>query len=364
MNVTDQPEQLAVSPAPVAPAAAGELPFISVVLVVRNEARFISRSMQQVFAQDYPRERMEVIVADGMSDDGTREILADLQAQHPQLTVVDNPKHIVASGLNIAIARARGELIVRIDGHCEVATDFVSQAVRLMAEHPEAWCTGGPIVHAGTNRFGEAVAVAMSHPLGVGLATHRFPNYEGYAEGAQFPTFRRWIFDRIGYFDEDLVRTEDDEFNYRIAQAGGKVFVSPRVRYVYFVRETWSKLFRQYIQYSFWRIPVVRKHKKPTTLRQVVPPLFFLTMFALLIAGIWLRQPWIALALPAVYAAALVCVGLSVIPRKGLAVGCLVPVALATIHFAYALGIAYGMFALLFHPHAWDLSGRMSALNR
>ena len=217
--------------------------------------------------------------------------------------MVDNPKRIVASGLNVAIERAQGELIMRIDGHGEVATDFVSQVVRLMDEHPEAWSGGGPIVHAGTNRFGEAVAVAMSHPLGVGLATHRFPNYEGYVEGAHFPTFRKWIFDRIGKFDEQLVRTEDDEFNYRIAQAGGKIYVSPRVRYVYYVRDALGKLFRQYFQYSFWRIPVVRKHKKPTTLRQIVPPLFFLAMFVLAVVGAWLRQPLVALALPAIYLA-------------------------------------------------------------
>jgi glycosyltransferase involved in cell wall biosynthesis len=345
-------------------AIATGLPFVTVVMVVRNEAPFMARALELVLAQDYPRDRMEIIVADGLSDDGTRDVLAGYQAKHPFIQVVDNPGRIVASGLNVAIDRAQGELIVRIDGHGQVATDFVSQVVKLMDEHPEAWCAGGPIVHAGTNLFGEAVAVAMSHPLGVGLATHRFEDYEGYVEGAHFPTFRKWIFDRIGKFDEGLVRTEDDEFNYRIAQAGGKVYVSPRVRYVYYVRDRLGKLFRQYFQYSFWRIPVIKKHKKPTTLRQVVPPLFFLAMFVLLGVGIWLRQPWIALALPAIYLIALVAVAISVIPRKGVAVASLVPLAVATMHFAYALGIAYGAFAALFYPKAWDQTGSMSKLNR
>jgi len=345
-------------------AIATSVPFVTVVMVVRNEAPFMARALELVLAQDYPRDRMEIIVADGLSDDGTRDVLAEYQAKYPFIQVVDNPGRIVASGLNVAIDRSQGELIVRIDGHGQVATDFVSQVVKLMDEHPEAWCAGGPIVHAGTNRFGEAVAVAMSHPLGVGLATHRFEDYEGYVEGAHFPTFRKWIFDRIGKFDEGLVRTEDDEFNYRIAQAGGKVYVSPRVRYVYYVRDRLGKLFRQYFQYSFWRIPVIKKHKKPTTLRQVVPPLFFLAMFVLLVVGIWLRQPWIALALPAIYLAALIAVAISVIPRKGLAVAALVPLAVATMHFAYALGIAYGAFAAMFYPKAWDQTGSMSKLNR
>lgn len=345
-------------------AIATSLPFVTVVMVVRNEAPFMARALELVLAQDYPRDRMEIIVADGLSDDGTRDVLAEYQAKYPFIQVVNNPGRIVASGLNVAIDRSQGELIVRIDGHGQVATDFVSQVVQLMDEHPEAWCAGGPIVHAGTNLFGEAVAVAMSHPLGVGLATHRFEDYEGYVEGAHFPTFRKWIFDRIGKFDEGLVRTEDDEFNYRIAQAGGKVYVSPRVRYVYYVRDRLGKLFRQYFQYSFWRIPVIKKHKKPTTLRQVVPPLFFLAVFVLLGVGIWLRQPWIALALPAIYLVALIAVAISVIPRKGLAVAALVPLAVATMHFAYALGIAYGGFAAMFYPKAWDQTGRMSELNR
>lgn len=340
------------------------LPFVSIILPVRNEGPFIAQTIDRLLCQDYPLDRMEIVVADGMSDDTTREVLAGYQARYPFIHVVDNPTRIAASGLNVAIDNSQGELILRVDGHSEVAPDFVSQSVRLLEEHPEVWSAGGPIVHAGTNRVGEAIAIVMSHPLGVGLATHRFPNYEGYVEGAQFPIYRRWIFDRVGKFDENLVRTEDDEHNYRITQAGGKIYVSPRVRYVYYVRDRLGNLFRQYFQYSFWRIPVIRKHKKPTTVRQVVPPLFFLTMIVLALVGIWLRQPLVALALPAIYVTALVLVGISVIPRKGLAVACVVPVALATIHIAYALGIAYGLWATLFHKRAWDHGGSMTTLSR
>jgi GT2 family glycosyltransferase len=333
-------------------------------MVVRNEGPFIARCLDRLLGQDYPHDRMEIVIADGGSDDNTREVLAEYQQKHPMIRVYDNPNRIAASGLNVTIDHATGELLVRVDGHAEVADDFVSQAVRLMQEHPEAWSGGGPIVHAGTNRFGEAVAIAMSHPCGVGLATHRFPNYEGYVESAQFPTFRRWIFDRIGKFDESLVRTEDDELAYRITQAGGKIYVSPRIRYVYYVRDRIDRLFRQYFQYSFWRIPVIRKHKRPTTLRQVVPPLFFLTMIVLAIVGAVLRQPIVALALPAIYVTTLLAIAVTVIPRKGFAVASLVPFALATMHVAYALGISYGVWAMLFRKGAWDPAGSMSALSR
>src|SRR5262249_39058167 len=149
----------------------------------------------------------------------------------------------------------------------------------------------------------------------------------------------------VGNFDEHLVRNQDDELNYRMTQAGAKIYVSPRVRYVYYVRGKLKQLFRQYFQYSFWRIPVIRKHRRPTTPRQVVPPLFFLTMFILLIVGLVLRNPLVALALPAVYVGALALVGISLIPKVGFRTACLVPVAIATMHFAYALGIGYGLVA-------------------
>jgi succinoglycan biosynthesis protein ExoA len=348
------------------PEAAGETawPLVSVVMPVRNEAGFMTLLLQQVLAQDYPTDRLEIIVADGMSDDGTRQILADFAARHPQVQVIDNPGRIVSTGLNAAVARSRGEIVVRIDGHAEVPDDFIRQGVKLLQEHPEAWSAGGPIVHAGTNRFSYAVAAAMSHRCGVGNATHRFAGHEGYCEGAQFPAIRRWVFDRIGNFDEALIRNQDDEFNYRMRLAGGKIYVSPKVRYKYYVRDRVGRLFRQYFQYGFWRIPVIRKHRRPTTLRQIVPSLFFLVMLALFIAGLAMRQPIVAFAMPAAYAAVLLGVGLSLVPRLGLATASLVPVALATLHLGYACGLLYGTWALVFRRHAWDRQGSMATLSR
>jgi succinoglycan biosynthesis protein ExoA len=334
------------------------------VIPVRNEEGFIARTLDGILSQDYPADRTEIIVADGMSDDQTRQIVRQYAERFPRVRLIDNPERVTPSGLNRAIAAARGDVICRIDGHCEVAADFVTQNVRLLREHPEAWIVGGPIVHGGTGLFGEAVAIAMSHPLGVGMATHRFPNFEGYVDTVQFPAFRRWVFERIGAFDTTLVRTEDDELNYRVTQAGGRMFVSPRVRYVYYVRGRVGHLFRQYFQYSFWRIPVMRKHKKPTTLRQVVPVLFFIASAALLIAGVWLRQPLVAVTLPVVYSAAMLWLGMSLIRRRGWLIASLVPVAVVTMHLAYALGMAYGMSAALFRVRAWELDGPMSALTR
>lgn len=340
------------------------LPFVSVVMPIRNEAGYIRQGIAALLEQDYPEDRFEIIVADGMSDDGTRAILDELVKTCPKLIVIDNPERIVSTGLNAAIERARGEIVLRLDGHAEIAQDFILQNVLLLGEHPEAWIVGGPIVHVGRNAFAKAVAVAMSSRFGVGNASHRFAGFEGYAEGCAFPAIRKWVFDRVGNFDVQLVRNQDDEFNYRVTTAGGKVFISPRVRYEYFVRDTPRKLFRQYFQYSFWRIPVIRKHKRPTTLRQIVPSLFFAVMLVLLVVGLALRQPLVAFALPCAYVLALVAIALPYVRSEGLAVAWRVPIAMFTLQAAYAWGMVYGLFAALFYPNAWGTSGRMTTLSR
>ena len=340
------------------------LPFLSVVMPIRNEAPYIRQAVDRVLRQDYPLDRLEVLIMDGMSDDGTREILSEMCREHPQLRMLDNPEQIVATAMNRGVENARGEIIVRIDGHAEVATDFLSQAVKLLDEHPEAWCVGGPFVHVGLNPIGKAAAIAMSHPLGIGAAKHRQASFEGYGEGAYMPAVRRWVYDRIGNYDDTLVRTEDDEFDYRVALAGGKVFISPRVHYEYFTRTSWKKLFQQFFQYSFWRIPVIRKHKRPTTIRQIIPPLFFLVMIGLLIVGAAVRNWWLAFGLPAGYAAALIAIGASYLPKFGWKVSLLVPLAFATIHVSYAWGWVYGVWSLMFNRNGWQAHRQRPTLSR
>jgi glycosyltransferase involved in cell wall biosynthesis len=337
---------------------------VSLVMPIRNERGYIAIALQQLLEQDYPPEKLEILVADGMSDDGTREILADYSARDSRIKAIDNPGRIVSTGLNAAIAAASGDIILRLDGHAEVAPDFVRQSALVLNEHPEAWSVGGPINHGHTNAISHAVSIAMSHPIGVGNALHRFPNYEGYVEGAQFPAIRRWVFDKVGNFDEALVRNQDDEFNFRIHASGGKVFVTPRIRYKYYVRDSFRKLARQYFQYGFWRIPVMRKHRRPTTLRQVVPPLFFLTMFILLVVGIATGRLWIAGGLPAIYFSCVAIAGFMVWPKCGWRVAASLPIALVIMHACYAAGLMYGIVAALVFPSAWDRQGRMSKLSR
>lgn len=339
-------------------------PTVSIIIPIRNEVNFVAQLLDNLLQQDYPSEKVEILVVDGQSDDGTVEIVDRYQQQDPRIRILTNKKRILPSALNLAIGVAQHEVLLKIDGHAEVPHDYVRTSVAILLQHPEAWGVGGPTVHVGKSTLGRAVAVAMSHPVGVGNAKHRFRDFEGYGEGAAFWTFRRVAFERVGLYDESLVRTEDDEFNYRLHRAGGKFFLTPRIQSIYFVRESLKNFAKQYFQYSFWRIPVIRKHRRPTTIRQVVPPLFFIAMFTLAVVGFVLRQPLVALSLPTLYLTTLILTGLSAMPQHGLKVGMLLPIALIVMHASYAAGLIYGAIAVVVFPSAWNQHGKMSQLSR
>jgi len=272
--------------------------------------------------------------------------LEQLASKYQELRVVDNPRRITPCAMNAGIREARGVYVAILGAHCQYASDYLKVCAQLLDEHPEVSCVGGPAITRGRGLFGQAVAVAMSHPVGIGNAKHRHPNYEGYAEGACYPVFRKEVFDKIGLYDETLVRNQDDELNYRLAKNGEKVFISPRARYRYFIRETPYKLFRQYYEYGYWRVAVLRKHRLPASLRQVVPPLFIASIITAGFLGVLLPGWWriTAILLPCIYGATLLTVGLCHAPRIGWRVGALFPVAAIIMHTAYAAGFLWGLF--------------------
>jgi succinoglycan biosynthesis protein ExoA len=318
---------------------------ISVVIPCFNESQHIETCVRSILSQDRSEEGLEIIVADGLSEDGTREILKRLKLEYPELRVVDNPRRITPCAMNVGIREAKGRYIAILGAHCQYAHNYLATCVALLREHPEVSCVGGPAVSMGKSFFGQAVAAAMSHPVGIGNAKHRYPTYEGYAEGACYPMFRREVFDKVGLYDEMLVRNQDDELNYRLAKQGEKVFISPRARYSYFIRETPSRLFRQYFEYGYWRVAVLRKHRVPASLRQIVPPVFMSLMLASVIAGLLLPGLWKLTAgvLPILYGGTLLAVGVIQRGNADLRVATLFPVAATIMHGAYAGGFVWGL---------------------
>ena len=318
------------------------MPTISVIVPCRNEEKCIATSVQSILAQEGLGDDFEVIVVDGMSQDETRKILARIARHSANLRIINNRAQTTPCAMNRGIEAARGRYVAILGAHAEYACDYLRTCLDLLNEHPDVCCVGGPIHSVGISPFGRAVASVMAHPVGVGNARHRHPTYEGYAEGACYPVFRKEVFDKVGLYDEVLMRNQDDEFNYRLSRYGEKIFISPRARCRYFVRETPSQLFRQYFQYGYWRVAVLRKHRRPASLRQVVPPLFMSCMCAVAVLGQVLPGWWrlSAAVLPVGYGATLLIVGASEVRKAGCRVACLFPVAAAIIHTAYAAGFA------------------------
>ena len=318
--------------------------FITIIMPIRNEADFIERAIKSVLDNDYPAGRMEILVVDGMSDDGTREIVARLSKVDSRVMMLDNPKRIAPAAMNIGLKAARGDLFIRVDGHVEIPADFIVKSVRCLRDHPDAWVAGGYIKTVADCFVGQAIASAMCSPIGVGNSRFRLGDYEGWVDTLAFGTHHRWIVDKIGYFDEELVRNQDDEFNLRIILAGGKIWMSKAIQSTYFSRDSLRKLWRQYFQYGFWRIRTLQKHKRPASFRQLVPLLFVLSLLLPGLAGFLWKPLWILLAIEAAfYVLGLVIGAMDVGRKSGWRYAPLAPVVFAILHFAYGSGSLWGV---------------------
>jgi glycosyltransferase involved in cell wall biosynthesis len=249
-----------------------DTPLVSVIMPIRNEEAFIERSLGAVLAQDYPH--YEVLIADGMSTDRTRAIIAGLaEKTHVPVTIIDNPAGIVPTGWNKALAAAKGAIIVRVDGHTIIEPDYVRECVAAL-DRTGADNVGGRMNAVGTTAWGRAIAAATSSPFGVGSALFHYAETETEVDTVYMGAWRRDVFERIGGFDEAMVRNQDDEFNYRLRASGGKILLTPRIRSTYYNRGDLKKLWKQYFEYGYYKVLVLRKHPRQMSLRQFIPPLF------------------------------------------------------------------------------------------
>jgi succinoglycan biosynthesis protein ExoA len=322
------------------------VPFVSIIIPVRNEARCIAGCLETLLRQDYPADRMEVLVAEGMSGDGTREILSCFQAQDTRVRVIDNPNGIVSTGLNAAIREARGEVIVRMDAHTEYAPDYVRQCVAVLRE-TRADNVGGPWVARGAGYVSRAVAAAFQSRFAVGTGRGHNEAYEGPVDTVYLGCWPKHVFDRIGFFDEELVRNQDDEFNFRLTRAGGRVWQSPRIRSWYKPRASLGSLFRQYMQYGYWKVRVIRKHRLPASPRHLIPGLFVAALVVLgTVALLWQPALWAWLGLTGLYLAAVVAASLAISRRAGWHLLPVLPAVFACYHFGYGVGFLCGLGAL------------------
>lgn len=338
------------------------LPFVSILIPIRNEFQYMARCLEAVAEQDYPSDHVEVLVADGMSGDGTFELLQGWASKAANRYVFQNPGKIVPTGLNILIPKTKGEVIIRVDGHCVIAPDYVSNCVRHLEEEGVDG-VGGPMHTIGEDLISQVTALAMSSKFGVGNSSFRTETGQTkLADTVPFPAYTRTIIEKVGLYDEELVRNQDDEFNYRIREAGGKILLAKDVKSEYYSRGSLIRLWKQYFQYGFWKVRVMQKHPRQMSVRQFVPLVFVLALILTLLLSLLVSWGWLALLiLLATYLVANLAASIITASGQGLKKLLLLPPAFAIIHLSYGLGFLVGLFK--FWNRWGDKHGRVPPLD-
>jgi glycosyltransferase involved in cell wall biosynthesis len=317
------------------------LPSVSIVVPCRNEQHYIAECLDSILACDYPQDRLEVLVVDGMSDDGTRPVLADYSARHPLIRVVDNPQRITPVALNLAIRAARGDVIVRMDAHVVYPKNYVSRLVAALDEFG-ADNVGAVLrtLPANQSPMGRAIAIGMSHPFGVGTSYFRIgTDQPRWVDTIAFFCVRRQTFDRVGLFDEELIRHQDGEFNARLIGAGGRILLIPDIVSYYYARSTLRQVGRMFYQYGYFKPLVAKKLGRFMTVRQLIPPGFVLALATTAIGALVWKPALILFGLVAgsyalVVGGCALQTALKQGPWTGLALAAVLPV----IHVSYGTG--------------------------
>lgn len=329
-----------------------QLPTISIVVACRNEAGHVGAFLDSLLAQDMSGMEWEVILADGMSDDGTREIVQEFSARHARLRAIDNPGRIASTGLNAAIREASGEIILRMDAHTRYAPDYCRRSVETL-QRTGADNVGGPARTDARGILGRAIAAAYHSRFSSGGARFHDEAYEGWVDTVPYGCWRKSTLLDLGLFDEALIRNQDDELNLRLVRRGGRIWQSPDIRSWYSPRSSLSALCRQYFQYGFWKVAVIRKHRIPASWRHLVPVAFVLANAVLLggmaisltgwlgdclpvLAGLWL-------AMLAAYGVAIVLASGLTARENGRELFFFLPAVFATYHVSYGLGFCVGL---------------------
>jgi len=326
------------------------LPKVSVIVPCFNEQSTIRLLLDALHQQTYPRANIEVIVADGFSTDGTRDAISAFQKDFPdfEVCIVDNSKRSIPSGLNRAIEAARGEIILRLDAHSKPYPDYVANSVSAHREGRGENVGGIWEIRPGADSWiAKSIAVAAAHPLGVGDALYRHTKQAAEVDTVPFGSFRRALIEKVGFFDESLLTNEDYEFNARVRKSGGKIWLDPSIRSVYFARATLLELIRQYWRYGFWKWRMLRRYPDTLRWRQALPPLFVFSLLVLVVLSIFLPFARLLLVIELLaYFSIMILTGFysAFRQRKAYLLPGL-PLAIPAMHFAWGTGFLWSIFS-------------------
>lgn len=248
---------------------------VSVVIPIRNEENYVDMFVKSVLKQDFPKENLELIFVDGMSEDKTLDILKSYRRIYDFINIYTNYNKTVQYALNIGIKNAIGDIIVRMDVHSEYSEDYISKCVEYLNK-TGAQNVGGPMVSRGKTPIQKVIAAAYHSSFALGGGKFHEENFEGYADTVYLGAFKKETLLKLNMYDENLPRSEDDDLNFRLLESGGKVFITPKIKSIYYPRSTYKDLFRQYYEYGFWKVAVIKKHHKPARISHLVPASFVL----------------------------------------------------------------------------------------
>lgn len=316
---------------------------VSVICPIYNEEKYISKCIDSIIVQDYPKEDLEILFVDGMSTDKTREIVASYQDKYPFIHLLDNPYKIVPYAMNIGIKAAKGEIIIRLDGHALYPQNYFSKIVEWHQKLPDAWNVGGVcdtrVVNS--NLVSEAIAKVMSDKFGVGNSTFRTGTDKDYlqVDTVPFGAYKSFVFDKIGMYNEQLVRVQDIELNKRLKHAGGRIYLVPSIHCTYIPRDNYKAFYRNRYLTGYWVIKTcfITKTTKNLGLRHFIPAMFVLSLVLPLILGIiWWPFFLITAAVALLYLGAMLCRSIMINDEKTNVWSLLK--AFCCIHFSYGLG--------------------------
>jgi succinoglycan biosynthesis protein ExoA len=329
------------------------MPSVSIIIPCYNEQKTIRKLLEAIYAQTFPHNNLQLIIADGMSTDGTRAEISSFADSHPDLhiAVVDNLKRHIPAGLNYALKEARGEIIVRLDAHSMPFPDYIERCVADLQSGFGENVGGVWEIRPGTKTWiAQSIAFAAGHPLGVGDALYRHSDKPALVDTVPFGAFKRDLLAQVGFYDETLLTNEDYEFNARIRKSGGKVWLDPSIRSVYFARATLSGLAKQYFRYGFWKWRMLRRYPNTLRWRQALPPLFELSIIVLGIGGTFLPLFRVLLAAEIlVYLFTMIVAGVqSANNHKKLSLVLGLPMAIAIMHISWGTGFLWSMIMGIF----------------
>lgn len=324
------------------------MPKVSVVIPVFNEEATIRMLLDAIYNQTYPRHEMQVVISDGMSTDSTRQVIKQFTTEKPELEVVivDNLKRIIPAALNRGIENAKGEIIIRLDAHSVPYPNYVELCVQTIEAELGDNVGGRWEIKPGADTWqAKSIAVAASHPLGVGDARYRVGGEAKLVETVPFGAFRRTLVDKVGWYNEQLLTNEDYEYNVRIVKTGGKIWFDPAIRSIYFARATFSDLARQYWRYGFWKGKMVQLFPKTLRWRQFLPPLFVCSLiFCFILSWFMPLARWLFAAEVGIYLFVLILAGI----QKALSLRdwCLIfgiLIAISTMHLSWGTSFIWSL---------------------